>query len=140
MSHVHRWTGYPFLPDPALFLQQFRSGDPTIIRMLFFHFYPGLCFFAEKLTGDTAMAQQIAEECLGSAWQQRQNFNQPQEIKQFLYIRTYQACNRFTQTVSKTEETLISVISAELFSYLDERPGAPEWLQQRLSLLPLPPP
>lgn len=136
MSHVHRWTGYPFLPAPALLLKQLRAGDRSVISTLFFHFYPGLCFFAEKLVNDASMAQQIAEESLGSLWQQRQIFGHPQEIKQFLYIRTYQACNQFTRSVSNIEETAGAIVCTELFSYLIEIADAPHWLQQRLLKLP----
>ncbi|NML24053.1 hypothetical protein HHL16_24460 [Pseudoflavitalea sp. G-6-1-2] len=136
MSHVHRWTGYPFLPDPALLLKRLRAGDQSVLGTLFFHFYPALCFFAERLISDAPIAQQIAEESLGSLWQHRQSFHQPQEIKQFLYINTYQACNQFTRSVSNTEKTITAIACAELFIYLSEIADASQWLQQRLLQLP----
>ena len=151
MSHFPCWTGYPFLPDPALFLQQFRNGDQKILRMLFYHFFPALCFFARQLTKDDLAAEQIAEKSLEELWVKRSGMENLQAIKIFLYINTYQGCSQFIKTPQKNSNTvkrpenenlrwdnqvISAIIRAELFSTIEEMPDAASWLSNRLEDLP----
>lgn len=148
MDQIPAWTGPPFLPDPALLFQRFREGDQKILRMLFFHFFPPLCLFANRLTGNEELAKQMAEKSLEKLWAERSGMKDWEAVKIFLYINTYRAGSQFIKTQQNNphslktsgnaaamtqEEVLASIIYAEIMSSVEEMPGAPEWLFNKLA-------
>lgn len=148
MDQIPAWTGFPFLPDPALLFQRFRDGDQRILKMLFFHFFPPLCFFANRFLHDEEAAKQIAENSLEKLWGERSGMKDWEAIKIFLYLNTYQACTRFIKTPqiisdsAKTpgnglditeDEALAMIVYAELLNSLEDISGAPEWLSEKLT-------
>jgi hypothetical protein len=148
MDQIPAWTGPPFLPDPALLFQRFRDGDQKILRMLFFHFFPPLCLFANRLIRDEEAAKQVAEKSLEKLWAERSGMKDWEAVKIFLYLNTYQDCSQFIETTENNshslkttgnrsdmteEEILASIVHAEIMSRIEEMPGAPEWLSHRLT-------
>jgi hypothetical protein len=150
MDQIPAWTGFPFLPDPASLFQRFRNGDQRILSMLFYHFFPPLCFFSNRFLHDEEAAKQIAEMSLEKLWNERSGMKDWEAIKIFLYLNTYQACARFIKTtqiisdpvktpengLSITEEPALSmIVYAELLNSLEDIAGSPEWLSARLTLI-----
>jgi RNA polymerase sigma-70 factor (ECF subfamily) len=118
--------------------------------MLFYHFFPPLCFFANRFLLDEEAAKQIAEMSLEKLWNERSGMKDWEAIKIFLYLNTYQACARFIKTpqiisdsvktpgngLSITEEAALAmIVYAELLNSLEDIAGSPEWLSARLTLI-----
>lgn len=148
MDQIPAWTGYPFLPNPALLFQRFREGDQKILRMLFYHFFPPLCLFADGLLGNKETAKQMAEKSLEKLWAERSGMKDWEAVKTFLYLNTYRTCSQFIndpQNISYSgkkisirselleEEVLTMIVYAEIMSSVEEMPGAPEWLSNKLT-------
>ncbi|RZS72710.1 hypothetical protein EV199_4633 [Pseudobacter ginsenosidimutans] len=150
MDQIPAWTGFPFLPDPALLFRRFREGDQRILSMLFYHFFPPLCFFANRLLHNEDAAKQIAEKCLQQLWGERSGVKDWEAIKIFLYINTYRRCTQFIKTQQKISDTmetpgngpdiseekvLAMIVHAEILNSLEDIADAPEWLSGGLSSL-----
>nr|WP_295876525.1 sigma-70 family RNA polymerase sigma factor [uncultured Chitinophaga sp.] len=73
-------------------LEGVRNGEETAVRHLFDLHYRPLCYFAEKLTGDKAEAQDVAVNVFLKLLQKKDDFDHLYEIKAFLYTATRNAC------------------------------------------------
>lgn len=150
MDQIPAWTGFPFLPDPALLFRRFREGDQRILRMLYYHFFPTLCFFANRLLNNEDAARQIAEKSLQELWGEPSGVKDWEAIKIFLYINTYRRCNQFIKTQQNIsdpvetpgndleipeEKVLAMIVYAELLNNLEDIADSPEWLSNGLSSL-----
>ena len=69
-----------------------RNGDEQAFDQLFRKFYPGLCFFARKITPVQGAAEEIVQDTLFKVWQRRADFDSYTSLKGFLYISTKNAC------------------------------------------------
>lgn len=73
-------------------VQLLNSGDTRAVNYLMDHYYRALCLFAEKITGEPASAQDIAEESLIKVWENRGNFDSFPAVKKYLYRCARNAC------------------------------------------------
>lgn len=150
MDQIPAWTGFPFLPAPALLFLRFREGDQRILSMLYYHFFPTLCFFANRLLHNEDAARQIAEKCLQQLWGERSGVKDWEAVKIFLYLNTYRRCTQFIKTQQKIsnpvetpvngldipeEKVLAMIVYAELMNSLEDIADSPEWLSNGLSSL-----
>lgn len=71
---------------------EFKKGDPRALQVIFKHFYPSLCIFAERMLRDRPAAEDIVGETLVKLWNRHTDFENMQNIKAFLYITTRNAC------------------------------------------------
>lgn len=72
-------------------LFKLRAGDEKAFGTVFKEFYPGLCYFATRLIGDDAVAEEIVQDVLYKLWQKHGDFESLLAIKAFLYISTRNA-------------------------------------------------
>jgi DNA-directed RNA polymerase specialized sigma24 family protein len=76
---------HPAFHDTEIIMQHLQEGDIRTFKSILNQFYPALCFFANKLTDNPAVAETIAEEAMTALWQARQQIDNPDMVKSFLY-------------------------------------------------------
>lgn len=73
-------------------LVAFRNGGPEALQSLLKQFYSPLCLFAERLLGNKAASEDIVGEAFIKLWNKRDNFENLQNLKAFMYITVRNAC------------------------------------------------
>ena len=73
-------------------IKQFNKGDRQALTSVYDMWFSNICYFAYKVTGDMAEAEDITAETFIKLWKIRQNFDSHQNIKAFLYITARNAC------------------------------------------------
>jgi RNA polymerase sigma-70 factor (ECF subfamily) len=73
------------------------SDEHTHIEYLFRSYYARLCFFATRMTGDAALAEDIVQESFLNCWKTRLNFPHEQVAKSYLYRSVRNACLNHTR-------------------------------------------
>ncbi|MES2456790.1 MAG: sigma-70 family RNA polymerase sigma factor [Bacteroidota bacterium] len=69
-----------------------KQEDQRAFDQLFRKLYPALCFFAGRYVPVAAQAEEIVQDTLFKLWQRRNDFDNYQSVKAFLYISTKNAC------------------------------------------------
>jgi RNA polymerase sigma-70 factor (family 1) len=122
-------------------LDGLKHGNTVAFDHVYGMYFKPLCYFAEKITGDSAHAEDIATESFVKLLQKNPDFETLQHLKSFLYTSTRNACydllrmqKRHDQTHSEMkylaeiseEETEQAVIMAEvlqaIYQAIDELP------------------
>jgi RNA polymerase sigma-70 factor (family 1) len=99
-----------FNPD---IIHEFKKGDPQAFTAFFqFHYRP-LCYFATQLTGSSAEAEDIVKDTFVKLWYKHADFENPQNIKAFLYITTRNACLNFLRHQQVKESSRKELIYLE---------------------------
>lgn len=77
-----------------ILLRQLREGDQMAFEWFFKTYQPALVFFAHRIlfSRNIAEAEEIVQDVLLKFYDRRQNFDQLNAIKAFLYISTKNAC------------------------------------------------
>jgi len=70
----------------------FRQGNEASLSVLFRSLCPALCYYASKITGDPAAAEDIAGESFLKIWNRRQDFQTFVSLKSYLYTIVRNAC------------------------------------------------
>lgn len=76
----------------VFWVAEMRSGSQSAFEDIFRHFYPSLCFFAGRFLANHAIADEIAQDSLLKVWERRNEFENLESVKAFLYISTKNAC------------------------------------------------
>ncbi len=63
----------------------FQNGSEEALDHFFSTYYPALCFFAARLTGDTEVAKDIASQAFIKTWEKHATLNTAAGIKAYLY-------------------------------------------------------
>lgn len=79
-------------PQEEDLLHTLSKGDAAALHRLFDMYYTPLCYFAEKLTGDHAEAEDMVMDIFTRLWQKKQDISAISNIKAFLYTSVRNAC------------------------------------------------
>jgi DNA-directed RNA polymerase specialized sigma24 family protein len=116
---------HPAFHDTEIIMQHLQEGDIRTFKSILNQFYPALCYFANKLTDNPAIAETIAEDAMTALWQARQQFNNPGMVNSFLYDHAAKASVAFAMNRQKgIEEDTIwvqvqhEIIRAEVLRHL----------------------
>jgi len=82
-------------------LVSFRKGGPDALQSLLKQFYSPLCLFADRLLGDKAASEDIVGEAFIKLWNKRDNFENLQNLKAFMYITVRNACLNHLKQVKR---------------------------------------
>lgn len=93
------------LPQEEDLLNILSEGDATALRRLFDVYYTPLCYFAEKLTGDHAEAEDMVMDIFTRLWQKKQELTAISNIKAFLYTSVRNACMDFLRKQSRHDDS-----------------------------------
>jgi RNA polymerase sigma-70 factor (ECF subfamily) len=80
------------LPTSEAVMRNFRKGDQGSFTVLFNHYYPQLCLFANHILQDRPEAEDIATETMLKLWERRKNFKSISNVKAFIFITARNAC------------------------------------------------
>lgn len=71
---------------------------------IFQEFYPGLCFYAQKILQSKSDAEDVVESLFVKLWQKKMEFSSKDHLRSFLYKSTKNACLDFIKTATHKAE------------------------------------
>src|SRR5690349_9606296 len=71
---------------------RFQAGDSTAFKLVFDEFYKDICYFTERLTGDSDEGQKIAIDIFEQLFRRHTQFATYVNIRAFLYISARNRC------------------------------------------------
>jgi RNA polymerase sigma-70 factor (ECF subfamily) len=80
------------ISNDAELLDCLKRGDALAFDHVYSLYFKPLCYFAEKITGDSASAEDIATESFVKLLQKNPDFETLWHLKSFLYTSTRNAC------------------------------------------------
>jgi RNA polymerase sigma-70 factor (ECF subfamily) len=80
------------LENGEALVQEFKKGSQEEFAFYFRYYYRPLCYFAAQLVEGSSEAEDIVKDSFIKLWNNRDNFNDPNYIKAFLYTTTRNAC------------------------------------------------
>lgn len=80
-----------YIPE-SFSIEALQSGDERAFEAVFRIYFKPLRYFARQITNDQEAAADAATESLLKFWDHRQNFDNFQSVRAFLYISTKNAC------------------------------------------------
>jgi len=75
---------YPTSHETRAIMQPLHAGDDAMFQYVQ-QFYPALCYFSGRLTGNDEAAEEIATEAVSAFWQSRRQFTRLDQVTCFLY-------------------------------------------------------
>lgn len=99
---------------------RFRQGDEAAYAGFFRSWFPALCLYAEKLTGQQTAAEDIAQNSLIRLWEKRQKLKSPEHLRNFLYTVTRNACIDLLRDSKKRKTVRLSELNSRLPDLPDE--------------------
>ncbi len=73
-------------------LNLLKKGRQQGLRYFMQRHMRALTYFAQNLVNDTAVAEEIVQDCFVKVWESRERFVSNENVKAFLYIATRNAC------------------------------------------------
>jgi len=86
-------------------LDALKQGESHAFTEVYGMFYKPLCYFAEKITGDSLKAEDIAAESFVKLLQKNPDFETLRHLKSFLYTTTKNACYDLLRMQKRHEQT-----------------------------------
>jgi RNA polymerase sigma-70 factor (ECF subfamily) len=84
-------------------LLAFHDGHEAALTYIFKSYYPGLCYFSERITSSRSAAEDIVEEAFIKLWNKRSEFSSFPSIKAFLYVVIRNASNSYLKKQKKDD-------------------------------------
>jgi RNA polymerase sigma-70 factor (family 1) len=81
-------------PDDRI-LEDFRQGDTQALSEVYHIYFRTLCYFADKFIDNKQAAEDIVADSFIKLWEKRNDFENIQTIKSFLFVATRNACLNF---------------------------------------------
>lgn len=94
-----------------------KHDDIKAFKFFFEGFYPSVCVFANKYLNDTDLSEDFAQEALIEFWKNRENFNDFNAIKGFIYTVTRNKCLNHIKLKGIRERILSNDIFTEDYFY-----------------------
>lgn len=83
--------------------QQLKLGDDKAYDYLMITFYQNLCGYAQTLTNDSSLAEDIVQNVFVEIWENKKNINPNLSIKNYLYKSVY---NEFIDQYRKNKPVI----------------------------------
>lgn len=87
----------------------YAAGDKKAFTTVFDHYYPALCFFANRILLDAEEAEDIAAETLLKLWKIGKSFPHKNALKKWLYLTTRNACLNHIKVTERTKHALTNM-------------------------------
>jgi RNA polymerase sigma-70 factor, ECF subfamily len=85
------------LEDNIDLIKNLKNGDAQSMELLFRRLYPQLCAFANKFLHDTDEAEEVVQEVFYKIWKNRQNLDENQSVKCYLFTSVKNSCFTFLE-------------------------------------------
>jgi RNA polymerase sigma-70 factor (family 1) len=93
-----------------------KNGDKDAFKEFFDDFYPILCSFANRFLKNPDKSKDAAQEALVKFWEKRNDFDDIQWVKSFLYVVVKNNCiNILNKSKKKTDLTFLNELESESF-------------------------
>lgn len=89
------------IANAAEYAELFNKGEEQGFNYMFDLYYPSLCFFAARITGDTDTGKDIASQAFIKTWEKRERLNTFAGIKAYLYQVARNDCYKWLQKQKK---------------------------------------
>ena len=70
--------------EPKNLLASFRSGNPQVAKELFYQYYPYLCQIIFRITKDSIIAEDLAQDTFIRFWEKRSKIDIQFSLKAYL--------------------------------------------------------
>jgi RNA polymerase sigma-70 factor (ECF subfamily) len=97
-------------------LQLLKEGDENSIKFIFEKYYEGLCLFAESITKNHQIAEEIVEDIFIHLWLNSDSSTITVSVKNYLYRSVHNNCLKYLDKL-KTEKKVLDNFH---YSILDE--------------------
>lgn len=108
----------PSLQDTAWLVRAIRLGNTAAFEVVFRHYYPRLCAFAERYVRAPDVAEDLIHNVFSRMWEQRSTLNVTGTLTQYLYGAAR------NQALHYLRHEGIARRTHESFAPLDESPAA----------------
>ena len=85
-------------------IDDIKKGNKESFKEFFNDFYPILCAFAEKFLKTPDQSKDTAQEALIKFWEKRDEFNDLQGVKSFLYVVVKNNCINILKKSKKNDD------------------------------------
>ena len=101
-------------------IKQFNKGDRQALTSVYDMWFSNICYFAYKVTGDMAEAEDITVTTMEALLSRHALFETMANVKAFLYITARNKCLKYLQSAQKQKTTHkeLSVIQGESEEYI----------------------
>ena len=83
-------------------IERLKAGEEAAFQSLFRAYYPSLCVYARRLTGDADEAREVVQDLFVRLYEHRQSLPAPGSLKSYLYAAVRNAClNRAKQAQTR---------------------------------------
>jgi len=90
-------------------LQLLQSGDENSIKLIFNKYYEGLCLYAESLTRNHQLAEEIVEDIFIHLWINAKSLSITKSIKNYLYRSVHNNCLKRIDKLRTERKTLENI-------------------------------
>lgn len=94
----------PFTNDTEI-LQDLKQGEVYAFDHVYHLYYQQICFFAESIVGNSALAEDLATESFVKILQKKPDFNSIQQIRSYLYTATRNSCLDYIKAQRRHEKS-----------------------------------
>lgn len=98
--------------DDQQLLAALHRGDDTAFDQLFRDFFIPLSYFAQELTGDTLVAEDIVQDCFVSLWNRRNKLPDIVSFKSYLYTSVRYQCMKYVNKRKRQEAVALETAPA----------------------------
>ena len=105
-------------------LGKIKRGDIKAFEKLFHRFSPGMCSYAEKLTRQEVVAEEVVQDVFYNIWKNREVFKVTSSLKAYLYRSVF---NNSMMHLRKNKHEL-AIDENKLFEPVDYSPDPEEEL------------
>lgn len=82
-------------------IKQFNKGDRQALTRVYDMWFSNLCYFAYRVTGDMAEAEDITSTTMQALLSRHEHFETMANVKAFLYITARNKCLKYLQSAQK---------------------------------------
>jgi RNA polymerase sigma-70 factor (ECF subfamily) len=83
----------------------FRRGDENAFKEVFEKYYRPVCYYALKILHEDSYAEDITSEAFRKAWENRDKFETPKHLENFLYLVARNSCISYLRSDKVVETT-----------------------------------
>ncbi len=92
------------------YLQILLSGDEDAIKLIFDHYYDGLCLYAESIIRNHQVAEEIVEDIFIYLWENSSKLTIQSSVKNYLYRSIHNNCIKYLNKL-KTQKSKLDLVS-----------------------------
>lgn len=104
------------VPDQTL-IERIRKGDSIALKQFFESFYPSVYIFARKYLRDTDIAEDIAQDAFVEFWNRKEQFDDMNAVKGFIYTVTKNKCLNHIKTTNIRQKILRNKLMSDEYFY-----------------------